>query len=250
LGYSNGAFLVTSMEIYSLQAQTRTEIGGRRVNRVRAQGLIPAVVYGHGVEPTHLTVEGNNFVKLYRAAGESSLVDLSVADGASVKVLIQEVQMDPVRDEIRHIDFRQVRMDEKLETEIELEFTGEAPAVKAHGGILVKNMDAFSVRCLPGALVHEIQVSLEVLKNFSDRITVADVKVPEGIEVLHEPTQAVVLVEEPRSEEEMKALDSEVEGDVSGVEVTTEKKEDEDEGEGAADAKKDEGKDAAAEKKE
>lgn len=211
------------MDTFSIIAQLRTATG-RRAKRVRAEGLIPAVVYGHGITPRNVSVIGNDFFKVYRAAGESSLVDLDVAGAESVKVLISEVQRDPLRGDVTHIDFRQVRMDEKLEAEIGLKFVGESAAVKELGGVLVKNMGHFKVRCLPGALVHEIEVSLDVLKAFGNKIHVSEVRVPEGIEVLHAPDEVVVLVEEPRSEEELKDLSAAPEADVTKVEVATEKK--------------------------
>lgn len=212
------------MTTFSITAQMRTEIG-RRAKRMRALGLIPAVVYGHGITPRNVSVVGNDFLKVYRVAGESSLVDLSVPGGAAVKVLITEVQRDPLRGDVTHIDFREVRMDEKLEAEIGLKFVGESPAAKELGGVLVKNMGKFKVRCLPGALVHEIEVSLDVLKVFGNKIHVSEVAVPEGIEVLHTPDEVVVLVEEPRSEAEITALAGAPEAaDVTKVEVATEKK--------------------------
>ena len=212
------------MTTFSITAQIRTQTG-RRAKRVRAEGFIPGVVYGHAITPRNVSVSGNEFLKLYRAAGESSLVDLNVTGAESVKVLISEVQHDPLRGDVTHIDFRQVRMDEKLETEIGLKFVGESPAVKELGGVLVKNMGKFQVRCLPGALVHEIEVSLDILKAFGNKIHVNEVRVPDGIEVLHAPDEVVVLVEEPRSEEEIAALAGTPEvADVTKVEVATEKK--------------------------
>lgn len=212
------------MTTFSITAQMRTETG-RRAKRVRALGLIPAVVYGHGITPRNVSVIGNDFLKVYRVAGESSLVDLDMAGAESVKVLISEVQHDPLRGDVTHIDFRQVRMDEKLETEIGLKFVSESAAVKELGGVLVKNMGHFKVRCLPGALVHEIEVSLEPLKAFGNKIHVNEVRIPAGIEVLHAPDEVVVLVEEPRSEEELTALAGTPEAaDVTKVEVATEKK--------------------------
>lgn len=212
------------MATFSINAQLRTQTG-RRAKRVRAEGLIPAVVYGHGITARNVSVSGNDFLKLYRSAGESSLIDLAVPGAATVKVLIADVQRDPLRNDVTHIDFREVRMDEKLEAEINLKFVGESLAVKGLGGVLVKNMTHFNVRCLPGALVHEIEVSIEPLTAFGNKIHVSDIRIPEGMEVLHAPDEVVVLVEEPRSEEELKELSATPEAaDVSKVEVATEKK--------------------------
>lgn len=212
------------VDVYKLKADLR-ETTGRKVKTLRTKGVVPAVVYGPGTEPKNVSISANDFLKLYRDAGESTLVDLSVGETDSVKVLIQDVQHDPVRDEVIHVDFRQVRMDEKLETDIELEFVGEAPAVKELGGVLVKSMDSLAVRCLPGDLVSEIEVPLGSLVTFEDKIHVKDVVVPTGIEVLDDPNATVALIEEPRSEDEIKRLDeAPTEEGVEKVEVSSEKK--------------------------
>lgn len=210
-------------ETLTLTAETRQETG-RRTNQLRKQGFIPAVMYGHGFAPQHLQVGKIAFQKLYREAGESTLVDLAVGSGAPMKVLIQDIQVDPLRGDVTHIDFRQVRMDEKLEADIELRFIDESPAVKELGGTLVKNMSHFKVRCLPSALVHEIDVSIAPLAAFENKIHVRDIALPDGIEVLHSVDEVVAFVEEPRSEEEMKELESTPETGVEQVKVIAEEK--------------------------
>ncbi len=210
-------------ETLALKAESRSATG-KKAKQLRAQGVIPAVVYGHGIPPQNLQVGKIPFKKVYRQAGESSLIDLSLGTGAPVKVLIQEVQMDPLRDEVTHVDFRQVRMDEKLEADITLHFTDESPAVKELGGILVKNITHVKVRCLPSALVHELNVSLAPLKTFTDKIHVRDIELPPGIELLVSVDEIVVLVEEPRTEEELKELEVAPEAGVEQVKVIAEEK--------------------------
>jgi len=153
------------------------------------------------------------------------LVDLTIDSGAAHKVLIQDVQRDPLLGRILHVDFREVKMDEKLEAEIKLEFVGEAPAVKAHGGILVRAKEHVSVRALPGDLVHEITVDLSSLANINDSIKVGDLKVPMGIEILDGEEEIVAVINEPISEAELAALDAApTTADVSAVKVETEEK--------------------------
>ena len=117
-----------------------------------------------------------------------------------------------------HIDFHQVRMDEEIEANIPLVFVGESPAVKSEGGILVKALDELGVSCLPAHLPHELSVDISVLATFDDQIRVSDIAVPAGVKVSDDPETVVALVERPRSDEEMAALDSKVESDVSKVE--------------------------------
>jgi large subunit ribosomal protein L25 len=124
-------------------------------------------------------------------------------------------------------------MDEKLQTEIPLHFIGESEAVDTLGGTLTTQIDAVNVECFPDKLVPAIEVDITVLKTFEDMIRVSDIKAPEGIEILNEADDVVAVVVEPRSEEEMAALDEAVGEDadkaaVEAVEVE-EKKRDEDE---------------------
>lgn len=211
------------VETQTLTAQSRTAIG-KHAKQLRPKGLIPAVVYGHGFTPRNLSVAKIPFLKVYRQSGESSLIDLAIDEATPVKVLIADIQTDPLRGDVTHIDFREVRMDEKLEAEITLRFVDESPAVKELGGTLVKNINHLKVRCLPGALVHEIDVSLTSLGTFADKIHVRDVALPGGIEVLNPLDETVVFVEEPRSEEEMKELEATPEVKVEEVKVIAEEK--------------------------
>lgn len=211
------------VDSFSLHAETRSETG-KRVKWLRRKNFIPGVLYGHGITPRTVSVGKIPFVKLYRASGASSLVDLAIDEGQPVKVLIQDVQVDPLRGDVIHIDFREVRMDEKIETDIALRFVHEAPAVKELGGILVKNITHLKVRCLPSALVHEIPVSLALLKTFTDKIHVHNIPLPPDIEVLTPRDEIVALVEEPRTEAELKELEAAPLAKVEEVKVLTEEK--------------------------
>jgi large subunit ribosomal protein L25 len=212
------------MEALSLQATNR-EVTGKKVKKMRLEGLLPAVVYGHGVPSKNLAIDYRAFEKLFSKAGESSLVDLSVEGGESAKVLIQDVTYNPMTEKMVHVDFRQVNMKEVLEAEVILKFIGEAPSVKSMGAILVRNMDTVTVRCLPGNLVHEIEVNLSGLTKFEDRITVADLPVPAGVELLARPEQIVVIANAPMTEDELAAsLETKTDGDVTAVKAANEEK--------------------------
>lgn len=210
------------METVTLNAKSRSVIG-KRVRDLRDQSLIPAVIYGHGVEARNLAVEYLPFEKALAKAGESSLIDLAIDGAAPVKVMIKDVQLHPLSSRIIHVDLRQVKLTEKLEADIEFNFVGEAPALKV-GGILVKSMDSISVRCLPTALVPSINVDLSVLKNIGDSIKTRDIVLPEGMESLDDPSAVVVVVNEPISEAELKELEAKPEMDVSAVKVESEEK--------------------------
>ena len=212
------------METITLQAKKRSVIG-KQTKQLRAKGVLPAVVYGHGVESRNIEVDTKTFEKLFRKVGESSLVDLVIDEAKPIKVLIQDVTTDPLQGRFVHADLRQVKMDEKLEAEVILKFVGEAPAVKEIGGILVRNMDTILVRCLPGDLVHEIEVDITGLKKFDDVIKVKDIVPPKGMEFKANPNEVIVVINEPISEEELTAsLESKPVEDVSAVKVETEEK--------------------------
>lgn len=203
---------------HTLNAVFRTQ-KGRKTNELRAQGKIPAVVYGVGTEPRSIAIEHNALLKTYEQAGESTIVELKIDEKDPLHVLIQDLQSDPLLNRVSHVDFRSIDMNKEIEADVELEFVGEAPAVKTLGGTLVLSRDYVSVRCLPKDLIRTLKVDLSVLATFEDGIEIKDLDVPEGLVILDESTLSIAVVEAPRSEEEMAALDSAVEENVAGVEV-------------------------------
>lgn len=212
------------MKSVSLQAEKR-DILGKKTAELRAKGLLPAVLYGQA-ESVSISVPFALFEKAYKQAGASTLVDLSVDGGAAVKTLIHDVQVDPVTDRTIHVDFYQVKMTEKLTATIPLKFIGEPKAVKELGGTLVKNIDEVEVRCLPGDLVSDIEVDLASLKTFEDSITVQNLNVPRGIEVLAQGDAIIATVTASLSEEDVKKLEEQgAAGDISTVAKVEEKKE-------------------------
>lgn len=187
------------------------------VMRTRHAGNIPAVLYGHKVKSQALQVEGKAFHKVYEEAGLTSLVNLKLGNEER-PVLIREVQRHPVRDSVIHVDFYQVRMDEKIRAQVPLNFIGEAPAVKDLGGVLVKSLDAVDLEALPNDLPHAIDVDVTDLDDFEKIIHISDLSIPKGVTLFHEGDDVVALVQPPRTEEELKELEGEVSEDVEAVE--------------------------------
>lgn len=224
------------MDIITLSAQPRT-IVGKKLKSVRAQKLVPAVLYGHKVDTQMLTVPVVAFDKTYQKAGESALVDLAIEGKETTKVLIHDVARDPVKGTVLHVDFYQVNMKEELTTEIPLVFTGESKAVEELGGTLVKSIEELEVRCLPSDLVHEITVDISSLVTFEDVLRVKDVILPKGMIALDDPEDVLVSVDEPATEAELAALEEKPVEDVASVEVEEKGKEKE-EGEEGAEEKK------------
>lgn len=218
----NSARIRRIMTHTTLKAEARTEMG-RKTNAIRAEGKVPAVLYGFGTEPTIITVDNVAFVKALAAAGESTIVDLDVS-GTVHPVLIADVQRNPLTTFVTHVDFRRVDMSKKIEAKIPLVLSGISSAVKDLGGTLIQSLEDLEVECLPNALVHDITVSITSLKTFEDVIRVSDLTIPSGMEVKTPVETAIASVQPPRSEAEMAALDAAVDADVSKVEVLKEKK--------------------------
>jgi large subunit ribosomal protein L25 len=183
-----------------------------------AKKSIKAILYGKNVENKMLWIDYQEFRKAYEAVGESTVVDLAIeGNGANHKVLIHDVQLDPVTDEFRHIDFFEVKMDEEITTEVEIEFVGESSAVKELGGVLVKNLDSVEVTSLPGDLPNIITVDVAAIKTFEDYIYVKDLKVSDKVKILADPETVVALVSPPRTQEELEQLNEKVEVDIEQV---------------------------------
>jgi len=203
------------MTDFQINAKTRTDTP----KQTRRDGLVPAVIYGKNFQNTSLAIEKTALARLYKEAGTSNLVDLVLDDGKSEKTLIHDVQHDPMTEEITHIDFYKVNMKEKIHAEIPLSFIGDSKAVIENEGTLITPKDSIEVECLPADLIPELEIDITVLDDFEKDIRVSDLKLPEGIEVLDDPDEVIAHVEEPRSDEELAELETEVKEDVDAVEV-------------------------------
>jgi len=203
----------------NLKSKIRTEVGTeKKLNAFRKKGIIPAVVYGNKVKPRNLWVNYLDFKRVFEKAGENTVIELEIDEKEKVNTLIHDIQHDPLSNIFSHVDFFQIRMDEKIESNIPLEFLGESPAVKELGGILVKSLDEIKVSCLPGDLPSKIEVNISKIKTFEDHIKVKDLEISDKVKVLDEEDMVVALVTPPRTEEEMASLEEKVEEDVTKVE--------------------------------
>jgi large subunit ribosomal protein L25 len=205
------------MEKVKLESKPRTE-KGRKTNKGRREGLVPAVIYGKGVEPQSLWVNAMELSRLLKKSGESVIIDLLIDGKNGRNVLIHELQKNAVNGSYVHVDFYQVNMAEKIKAEVRFEFVGESAAVKALGGVLVKSMDKVEVECLPADLPSQIEVDISSIETFEDHICIKDLKIPGNVEIDIEPETVVALVTPPRSEEELSQLEEKVDADVTKVE--------------------------------
>ncbi|KKT87506.1 MAG: 50S ribosomal protein L25 [Candidatus Moranbacteria bacterium GW2011_GWC2_45_10] len=204
------------MKKISLKASLR-DVVGKKVKKLRAEGMVPAVLYGQGEESKNISVKYLEFSKVYAKAGENAIVELEI-DGKIVPALIYDTQLEHMSGNFSHVDFLQVNMKEEVEANIPLEFIGESAAVKASGGVLIKTLEEVEVKCLPADLPSKFEIDISALATFEDQIKVGDIKAPAGVEILADADTVIALVERPRSEAELASLDEKVEADVTKVE--------------------------------
>jgi large subunit ribosomal protein L25 len=208
-----------------LSVKTR-EIVGKKVRTLRREGLVPAELYGHGLKNVHLTVPVKEFTKALKEAGTSTVVTLvlSGATGATGAekhpAIIHDVKRDYLTGDIEHIDFYQVRMDEKITAKVPVEFVGEAPAVKAFGASINKSITEIEVEALPANLPHSLTVDLSSLAELHQSIYIRDIVVPKGVEILVDPETAVATATPMAAEEVVEAPVV----DVADVKVESEEK--------------------------
>ena len=185
----------------TLAAEHR-EVTGKAVNRLRQAGRLPAVVYGHGVESSNVSVDAHEFEILRRHTGPNTLVDLSV-DGKKPKpVLINGVQLHPVNRRTLHLDLFLVRMTEELTVDVPLVPTGESLAVTQLGGTLLHVTETVKVRALPDHLPQSIEYAIDPLVDFDTTLYVRDLVVPSDVTLLADPDEIVAKVQAPRVEVE------------------------------------------------
>lgn len=192
---------------YSINAKKRE---GINLEDLKAKSLVPGVVYGPEREPMAICLESVKLEKIYEEAGESTLIDLAIeGEKEVVKVLFQDLQYHPLKNQITHFDLRQIKMGVEMHATIELNFIGESSAVKEKSGTLVINTEELNVKCLPKNLVSSIDIDLSKLKTFDDTIYVKDIVLPEGIIIVDGLDNLVAKVIAPMSEERLKAIEEE-----------------------------------------
>ncbi|MDP2586902.1 MAG: 50S ribosomal protein L25 [Candidatus Komeilibacteria bacterium] len=173
-----------------LSAKTRT-LPTKALNEQRSNGLVPAELYGSGKPNQHLFVNKLELEKVYHQAGSSSLVDLSVDDAATFKVMVQDVQVDPLSGKLDHADLFQIEMDKEMFAHLPLVLLGESKAIKEQGGTLVTPLQEVEISCLPKDLIPHLEVDLSMLANIGDSIRVKDLKIPATIKLVTNEDEVV-----------------------------------------------------------
>ena len=191
--------------MFTLEAKDRT-IFGKDLKSERRAGRLPVVVYGHKDKPASLFVSMADFKKVFKLAGESSIITLTTPAGKK-SVLVHEVAYHPVNSELVHADLYVVEQDVMLKIKIPIEYTGLAPAVKELGGTLLKVLHELEIEALPKDLPHGITVDVTSLATLESQILVKDLVLPAGVATTHKPDEVVAGISVVKEEVEEAPVD-------------------------------------------
>jgi large subunit ribosomal protein L25 len=201
------------MSEYKLAAENRSEAGKGAARRLRASGRVPAVLYGHGTKPQHLSVDARQFGQALRTdAGVNVLISLEVGRNQHL-ALAKEIQRHPVKGSLIHVDFIQVRRGEKVHVQVPVHLVGEAPGAR-EGGILDQDLYQLNVEAEVTAVPEAVDADVSGL-GIGDVLRVADLKAPDGAVILDDSEASVVSVVAPTVEAEPEAEEGE-EGEAAG----------------------------------
>ncbi len=185
-------------EQVTLRAERRTVLG-KKVKRLRQQGILPANIYGRGLESVPIQLDAREFLRTVRRTGVRHMFQLQLeGEDAPRYVLIRGLAREGGTGDPIHVDFYQVDLQRPIETSVALHPVGEAPAVRDLAGTLIMALDTVTVRCRPLDLPDFIEVDLFSLNSFDAVITVGDLKPPPGVEIVTDPSIAVATVSPPR----------------------------------------------------
>jgi large subunit ribosomal protein L25 len=188
------------MATASLSAQPRSDRGKGVARKLRAAGEVPGVIYGHGREPQSLTVNAREFARLAERVRITSTVIELALEGKTARTLIRELQRDPIKRSVIHIDFQELVAGEKVTVSVPLRFVGTPEGVKTGGGILEETMHSVEVSCDPANIPDHIDVDVSAL-TIGHSLHIGDLKLPEGVEVTDDAEQTIAVVSAPKAEE-------------------------------------------------
>jgi large subunit ribosomal protein L25 len=182
-----------------IKSETRDALGKNASRRIRRSGSVPAVLYGEGIESVSLILDRKDIIKILKSeTGENTLFKLAL-EGGEKDAMIKDVQIDPTTDEILHADLIQIAMDKIIRVMVPLEVTGEAYGVKTEGGFVDFMTREIEVECLPALIPERRVVDITPLR-LHQSLKVGDIRLPEGIKLISEPTTVAVLIQVPHEE--------------------------------------------------
>ena len=197
------------------------EITGKAARRLRHEGRLPAVVYGHSTPASNLDLDAHEFDRVFSRAGKTQLIDLVVGGGRANKVLVKEVQISPRRNTPLHVDFHQVSLREKLQVDVPVVVSGEPQPVKIGEADVLQVLHSLRVECLPAAIPDMFEVDVSGLDHVDAGIRVSDLTLPDGVTAVTDPEELVVKLAARRvsaAEEEEEAAGEAAEAAPEGTE--------------------------------
>jgi len=197
----------------------KREVTGKKVRFLRCEGIIPGNIYGHGVDSIAIQVDAKSLKHLLAHTGKTDLVSLKIGDSKDpTRVLVREVQKNPLTDEPLHVDFYQVKATERIKVDVPLVFVGESPVLKkVKNSSLIHFIDSLHIEALPDDLPHNLEVDVSGLEETDQAIHVKDVPLGHGITLFSDPEQVVVKAIEARKEVEVVPVEAEVKEEVEIV---------------------------------
>ena len=198
------------------------QVIGKKVKSLRAQGLVPGVVYGHNFDPKPVVVEYSPALKVWKEAGRRHPVDLEIGDTKRLAI-IKSADLDPVKRRLRHLSFQIIKQNEKVETEVPLRITGEGETAAEKAGLVVlQALETVKVSALPKNLPDAVEVPGDKLVAAGDHVSVGDIVVPEGVTILTEPEIVAASVYEPSAMAAAEAEEEKAEEAEPAAEAETE----------------------------
>jgi large subunit ribosomal protein L25 len=204
----------------------KRSVFGKKLNHLRRQGLVPAVIHNHGQDSIHVMAPKIQLERIYEVAGKHHPLNLQI-DSDKLLVLIKDAHFHPVKRRLEHMVFQAIKRDEKVEAEVPIRIEGEIPAEKA-GLMILHQLDSIEVEALPANLPDELVVDGSKLAELHDKITVADIQAPEGVTILTEPERPIASVVETKAmmaEEEISTEEAEAAEEQEPAESETATKE-------------------------
>lgn len=186
------------MSTFQLLAEPRT-VKGKKVRQLRAQGYVPAILYGTAIKPTSIQIARRELESVLRDAGVTNLISVQIGDSEEAHTaVVRSVQYDVISREVEHVDFMQIMMDEKISIEVNIVLEGDSLV----GGSIYQDLNSVEVECLPGDMISTITVDVSGLTLDGDPITVKDLRVPRSVTILADGDQLVAHAEAFRLLEE------------------------------------------------
>jgi large subunit ribosomal protein L25 len=186
-------------EQVTVAVQPRTTTG-KRVRRLRHEGIIPANIYGHNRASRAVQLDAKEAERLLASHGGASVLRLRL-DGAEESAVIRGVKHEPKTGKIQHIDFMHIEMNVAMRARVPVHLHGEAPAVRVHGGTVLHLVDTVEVECLPADLPASLSLDISQLEELDSSLHASDLSIPRGVRLLARPDEVLVKMAAPRVEE-------------------------------------------------